>query len=484
MALLSASNLSQSFGPVDIFAGISLSIPDGGKIGMVGPNGIGKTTLLLILAGLEQSKSGKIHVAKRTQIGYLPQEAARAFAGTTHSVMEEMLTVFAYIKEQERALREMENAMSDGNDSEELFAEYGKKLEAFEHAGGYDYSVRIKQTLDGLGFDDESRHMPLNHLSGGQKTRALLARLLLEKPDLLILDEPTNHLDIEAVQWLEGTLKSWEGAVLIVSHDRYFLDTVVNRIWEMNRDMMEVYRGNYSHYVQQRQERWERRQTEFDTFKERMLKELEYIRKHIASQNTLQAKGKLKRVSRELKAVQVGGLSAIQGKSWAKTMSEIDISSTDWGVADVAEAINTLKPPSNRPPKLNFRLTHGQRSGNVVLRTKNLTIGYPGTELFQADDIELWRGECAALIGGNGTGKTTFLRTVLEKVPPLAGEVKLGASLDVGYFAQAHELLHLDRQVINELMRYHPMMVSEARDHLATTIFGPKCSPSNSTRLM
>ncbi|MCK5921879.1 MAG: ABC-F family ATP-binding cassette domain-containing protein, partial [Methylococcales bacterium] len=260
MALLSASNLSQSFGAEDIFAGISVNIPDGGKIGIVGPNGVGKTTLLLILAGKAQPTRGDVHVAKRTRVGYLDQEAAQSFAGKDHSVYQEAMTVFAGLQEQQEALHQMEAQMEAGNHSEALFEQYGKVMEAFEQAGGYDYEVRIKQTLDGLGFDEESRHMPLTHLSGGQKTRALLARLLLERPDLLILDEPTNHLDIAAVAWLEGTLSKWEGAVLVVSHDRYFLDEVVGYIWEMNHDYMETYRGNYSHYVKQRQERWDRRQ--------------------------------------------------------------------------------------------------------------------------------------------------------------------------------------------------------------------------------
>ena len=287
-----------------------------------------------------------------------------------------MLTVFSTLQEQEKKLRQLEVEMSKNEgDHDALFEQYSDLTEAFEHAGGYGYETRIKQTLEGLGFSTEHYQQPLSQLSGGQKTRTLLARLLLEKPDLLILDEPTNHLDIEAVEWLEMTLKQWDGAVLIVSHDRYFLDKVATRIWEMSQTSLELYRGNYTQYVQQRQARWEQRLFEFDAFKARMEKELDYIRKHIASQNTNQAKGKLKRVSRELKAVQVGGLGAIVGKKWAQTMSEIGISSSDWGVADVAEAIKTLQPPLGRPPTLNVRLPSASRSGNVVLRTEKLQVG-------------------------------------------------------------------------------------------------------------
>ncbi len=471
MALLSANNLSQSFGAEDIFAGISLSVPDGGKIGLVGANGIGKTTLLLVLAGQAQPSSGELQLAKNCKIGYLPQEAAQAFAGNNHTVYQEMLAVYAELRQQEAQLRQLEAKMEAQGGDESLFEQYGALLERFEFAGGYQYETHIKQTLDGLGFDRDSRHLPLTHLSGGQKTRALLARLLLERPDLLILDEPTNHLDIKAVEWLENSLKQWDGAILIVSHDRYFLDKVTNRIWEMGRGYLETYRGNYTHYLQQRQERWELRQNEFDAFKARMEKELDYIRKHIASQNTNQAKGKLKRISRELKAVRVGGLAAVQGKSWAQTMNEIDISSADWRVADAAQAINELRPPSGRPPQLNFRLTSASRSGDIVLRTADLEIGYPGSPLFTAEDIELWRGECAALIGGNGSGKTTFLRTVLELIKPLKGEIRLGASLKLGYFAQAHESLNPQNQVLDELMTHHPMLVSEARNYLAKYLF-------------
>ena len=194
--------------------------------------------------------------------------------------------------------------------------------------------------------------MKLAHLSGGQKTRVLLARLLLEKPDLLILDEPTNHLDVAAMEWLESTLKIWDGAVLIVSHDRYFLDRVVNTIWEMSRTGIETYRGNYSAYVQQRQERWEQRRQTFAAQKERLEKELDYIQRNIAGQRTQMAKGKLSRISRELDAIQRGGLEAVQGKSWAQISDEVGASRHSMSVAEAAEAIKRLATarPTGRPP--------------------------------------------------------------------------------------------------------------------------------------
>lgn len=471
MAILTANNVGQSFGAFDVFQGVTVSVANNGKVGLVGSNGIGKTTLLRILAGLETPSEGSIQHARSASTAYLPQEAARAFVGHDNTVYEEMLSAFDALREQEERLQEMEEQMAGGDASDELLERYSRAQERFERAGGYDYDVRIRQVLQGLGFGDESWQQPLAQLSGGQKTRVLLGRLLLERPDLLILDEPTNHLDVAAIEWLESTLRGWDGAVLLVSHDRYFLDRVVDTIWEMNRQGIEVYRGNYSAYVRQRQERWERRRQEFDAFKARMEKELDYIRRNIAGQRTQMAKGKLKRITRELKAVQAGGLRAVQGKQWSRITNELEISGEDWGVADAAAAINNLKAPGGRPPRLNLKLKAEHRSGDVVLRTQDLEVGYPGTPLFHAEDIELRRQECAALIGPNGAGKTTFLRTILGELPPLSGRVKPGASLKVGYFAQAHGELNLDNSVLDELLSRRNMLLSEARSYLAKYLF-------------
>lgn len=471
MAILTAVNVGQSFGAFDVFRGVSVSVPNEGKVGLVGPNGIGKTTLLLILAGLEKAPAGNVHHAKSSKIGYLPQEAARAFTGQTNTVYEEMQALFSGLHEQAAQLQTMEAAMAEGEFSDELFARYSSAQERFERAGGYDYEVRIKQVLTGLGFPPDKWDLSLSHLSGGQKTRVLLARLLLEKPDLLILDEPTNHLDVEAIEWLEGALLTWDGAVLIVSHDRYFLDKVVNTIWEMSRDGIETFRGNYSAYVTQRHERWERRRLEFVEFKERMERELDFIRKHMASQRTQQAKGKLKRISRELKAAQIVGVRGILGKSWSQITNEVAISGSDWGVADAAQAIKSLSPPSGSGPRLYVNLRSSSRSGRIVLRTTDLQVGYPGAPLFYAEDIELTRLECAALIGPNGTGKTTFLRTIMGELDVVSGRVKHGASLQAGYFAQAHERLNLDNTVLDELLNFKNMPISEARNYLAQYLF-------------
>jgi ATP-binding cassette, subfamily F, member 3 len=472
MSILTLSNISQSYGDFDVFLGITASIPNDGKVGLVGPNGIGKTTLLRILAGLATPSSGAVYTAQGTRIGYLRQEAMEAFAGRNNTIHAEMLTVFRALKAQEAYLQQLQEQMAQGDASEELLREYSAAHEAFEHAGGYESELRIGQVLQGLGFSKADWATPLSQLSGGQKTRALLARLLLEKPDLLILDEPTNHLDVEAIEWLEGTLRTWPGALLIVSHDRYFLDRVANRIWEMSRSGIEEYRGNYSAYVQQRQDRWARRQTEFEAIKEKFLSELDFIKRNIARDSTRdRAKGRLKRLIREVRVVEAGGLHLLTSKNWGQVMDEVDISEARWGVEDVEGAIKGLQSPIVRPPQLNMRLQTNLRSGNLVLRSNQLEIGYPGNLLFKADAIELTRGECAALIGPNGTGKSTFLRTLLAELKPLKGELRFGASLKVGYFAQAHDKLNPKRTVMETLLDYRNIPIGQARNYLAQYLF-------------
>ncbi len=472
MAILTATNVGQSFGAFDLFSGLSVSVPNDGKIGLVGPNGIGKTTFLLILAGMMTPSTGRVHLAKGSRFGYLRQEAAEAFNGRQHTVYDEMLLVFQSLREQEAALRQMETAMGDQLD-EELFARYSARQEQFELAGGYEYPLRIQQVLTGLGFNEQSWQLPLPHLSGGQKTRVLLARLLLEKPDLLILDEPTNHLDVQAIEWLESALKTWEGAVLIVSHDRYFLDKTVNTIWEMDRTGIEVYRGNYSAYVTQREARWTGRIEAFESLKARLEKEMDYIRRNIAGQRTQMAQGKLSRLSREVAAIRAGGLevlSALESKGWMQVKEEYGVEMQASTVGELHQQIKELRGPT-RPAAVRMRIEASHRSGNLVLRSHDLHIGYPGASLFRADDFVLERQERAALIGANGSGKTTFLRTILGELPPLAGQVILGASLETGYFSQAHDSLNRENTVLDELLSLENLPVSEARNYLASYLF-------------
>ncbi len=471
MSLLTTSNLSKSYGPRDIFTGIDLSLPHGARIALVGPNGIGKTTLLRILIGLEEASSGTLSRARNLQVGYLPQEA---ILHGTHTLWEECLRAFEELRSLENELTRLEGLMSDQEQAEAALERYGPLQVEFELRGGYIYETRIRQTLSGLGFLPADFHRPIPQLSGGQRTRAVLARLLLSDPDLLILDEPTNHLDISAVEWLEGYLRQWSGAALIVSHDRYFLDQVVDHIWEMSTTGLETYRGNYTAYVNVRHERWELRQQLFRDEKERLLKELDYVKRNISGQRTLQAKGKLRRLSRQVEAIESLGVEAVLNKSWGEVSEKADISSHPMNVDEVERHIRALRPPSHRPPRLHLNLRSGQRSGDLVVRTYEVDIGYAdeGRPLFHVPDLVFKRGECAALIGPNGAGKTTFLKTLLGMLAPLAGEVVMGASLNVAYFAQAHEDLKPERTLVEEIEADAPgMLLAGIRDFLARFLF-------------
>jgi len=474
MSILTAETLGLSFGAFDLFKGISVTIANDSKIGLIGPNGIGKTSLLLILAAINQPTEGKVFLARGRRLGYLRQEAIDTFADRSHTVYEEMQTVFENLFADQERLHEMEARMAEGEYTEELLEEYGRRQESFSQAGGYDMDVRIQQTLEGLGLGKKAWDMPLSHLSGGQKTRALLARLLLEKPDLLMLDEPTNHLDIEAVEWLEHTLSEWQGAILIVSHDRFFMDNVVNTIWEMSRAGIETYTGGYSSYLLQRQERWEFAQRVYEEEKTRLLNEVDFIQRNwVRASSHARALGKLRRLTRDLAVVENYGVQALRsGKKWSEYDADtIRGTERPMDVIDAIRAVNAIAPPTHRPHRIKPRLGADLVSGTIVMRARDATIGFPGHVLFTVRDLELRRGECAALIGPNGSGKTTFLRTMLAQLEPLAGEVQLGSSLQVGYFAQAHEQLDPSLTVIEELTRHKMMDPGPARGHLAQYLF-------------
>ena len=432
MPLLSVTNLSKSFGALDIFSELSFSIPHRSRIGLVGPNGVGKSTLLRILVGEDEASGGLVNTARGSVLGYLPQEAVLQ---SDRCLWDEILTIFRPLLDMQKEVHQLESQLAGDQGSDEILAQYGSLQARFDHLGGYTYETQVRMTLTGLGFSRADEKRPVAQLSGGQRTRAMLAKLLLSKPDLLLLDEPTNHLDIAAVEWLENYLKEWPGGVLIVSHDRYFLDQVVNVIWEMTPSI-EEYRGNYSAYMLQRQERYERRLAEYQTQQEFIEKEEEYIRRNIAGQNTRQAQGRRKRLERML---------------------------------DEAR----LTPPTKKRA-LHLNLKAADRSGDLVLRTRSLQVGYAdeGKPLFEVPDLTLVRNECAAIIGPNGAGKTTFLKTLLEKIPPFAGEAVLGANLKIGYFAQAHEGLHAEWTLVEEIQGVVPKMLpAEVRDYLAKFLF-------------
>ena len=432
MSLLTTVNLAKSYGPDDIFNGITVSIPKRARIGLVGSNGVGKTTLLRILIGEESPSEGSVQKAKQLKIGYLPQESV---LDSSQTLWDECRTALSHLEKMQRQLEDMETAMADGIDDEDVLERYSNLQDAFDRKGGYTYENKIERTLTGLGFEKKDYQKPLNILSGGQRTRAVLAKLLLSDPNVLLLDEPTNHLDIQAMEWLEGYLRAWDGAVVLVSHDRYFLDHTVNMIWEMT-PAMEIYHGNYSAYLTQREARYERQLKEFKTQQTFIEKEEDYIRRNIAGQNTRQAQGRRTRLERLLKEAK-------------------------------------LAPPRHTK-RIHLQIQAAERSGDLVVRTYGLRIGYKDDKkvLINIPDIVLRRRECAALMGPNGAGKTTFLKTLLGQIPPLAGEVELGGSVRVGYFAQAHEGLHDDWTLVEEIQSTTPKMLeAEIRSYLAKFLF-------------
>ncbi|HSM70563.1 MAG TPA: ABC-F family ATP-binding cassette domain-containing protein, partial [Anaerolineales bacterium] len=474
MSLITVSSLSKSFGAEDLFGGVTFSVAKGARLALVGPNGIGKTTLLRILVGEEMASSGMVTRARNLRMGYLSQEADFELSGALWDVC---LEPFADLIRMGGELRKLEAEMSDPSKREQAIEKYGSAQHEFERLGGYLYETRIRQVLTGLGFDESDYQMALDHLSGGQRTRAHLARLLLSNPDLLLLDEPTNHLDIKAVEWLESYLTQWDGAAVIVSHDRYFLDHACNALLEMAASGSEYYRGNYTTYLNEREIRWNHRFEMYESEKEKLLKEVEYIKKHIAGQNTLQAKGKLKRLTRTLFAIERIGLEAALNTNWSQLdIAEFTPTST-YSVEEAEQRVRSLRPPQRTTPDLHLHLRTSSRSGDLVIRTRDLKVGYPPEDglpekfLFSTPDIELRRLDCAALIGPNGAGKSTFLKTILASIPPLAGEVILGASLKIGYFAQAHEGLDPEKTVIDEIMNASGMLPYQARDYLGKYLF-------------
>jgi ATP-binding cassette subfamily F protein 3 len=471
MSLITISSLSKSFGAEDIFSGVTFSVAKGARLAIVGPNGIGKTTLLRILIGQEEPSGGMVTRAKSLRIGYLSQEADFELKGVLWDVC---LEPFAELIRMQGELEKLEGEMSDPVKREQALVRYGSVQHEFERRGGYMYPIRIKQVLTGLGFDEPDYHMSLDHLSGGQRTRAHLARLLLSNPDLLLLDEPTNHLDIKAVEWLESYLTQWEGAAIVVSHDRYFLDHACNALLEMAINGSEYYRGNYTAYLNEREIRWAHRFEIFESEKEKLLKEVEYIKRNISGQNTLQAKGKLKRLTRIVQAIEQVGMEAVNS-NWSQL--DVETTTSPFSVEEAERRVRALRPPRRVTPDLHLHLRSTSRSGDLVIRTKDLKVGYPAENgipeklLFSAPDIELRRLDCAALIGPNGAGKSTFLKTILGSLSPLAGKVTLGASLHVGYFAQAHEGLDPGKTVLDEIFAASGMLPYQAREYLGKYLF-------------
>ncbi len=435
MSILTAHHLSKSFGAHDVLNDITLSLAHGQRAALVGPNGAGKTTLLHILAGMDEPTGGAVHRARGQTSGFLPQHADQELdeATTLHDLMR---SVFARLDGLAQQMRELEIALADPTQHDAAMEKYSKIAEQFEHAGGYTVETRIEQVLSGIGFDLSDLDKPVNILSGGQKTRALLARLILLDPDVLLLDEPTNHLDVSAVEWLEGTLRDYRGGLILVSHDRYFIDAVADTVWDLQAGQIEAYRGNYTDYLLQRDDRREVQLKEYERQKEFIAKEEEYIRRNIAGQNTRQAQGRRTRLER------------------------------------LKKSADLIKRPETRKA-MRFNLSAQPRSGDIVLRARNLLVGYQDDRkpLLACDQLFLYRNQRVAIWGPNGAGKSTFLKTVLGQLPPLGGAIELGASVRVGYYAQAHEMLDPNDSVLNAILKVQSMPLPKARGLLGSYLF-------------
>lgn len=433
MSLLQANNLGKSYGAHDVLTGVELAVPHQARIALVGRNGVGKSTLLRILAGLDRPDSGRVKLAGRLRVGFLPQEAtdsARWQDMLEETLWQSSLDAFSRLREMEAELADLERRMADPRQAEAALARYGHLQETFERAGGYRYQAESQRVLRGLGFDEGQFEVPLKRFSGGERTRALLGRLLLEDSDLLLLDEPTNHLDLDSIEWLESWLASWPGAAVIVSHDRYFLDRTVERVWQLTESGLHSYQGNYEDFVGQRAERQARQLKEYRTHRAYVAKEREYIRRNIAGQNSRQARGRRTRLKRLL------GEGAVEA------------------------------PRSRRTVSIRFGAT--DRSADIVLQSEGLEIGRRGQALFQVPDLVLRRGERAAIVGPNGVGKTTLLQTLIGQIEPVSGRVNLGAGVSIGYFAQAHAGLEPSISVLEALMEVDPELGDgPARDMLA-----------------
>jgi ATP-binding cassette subfamily F protein 3 len=440
MSIITAEGLAKSFGAQDVFAGISLSIARGDKIALVGPNGAGKTMLLRILLGLEEPTDGRVHRARSLRMGYLPQ---RPSLDSTRTLYDEMLEVFARLRRQQQHLLALAHEMAHAEDPSEAMARYAEAEHRFELAGGYEYENRIQRVLSGLGFGPEIYDQPLAILSGGQVTRAMLARLLLQEPDLLVLDEPTNYLDLEALEWLEGYLQEWRQSLLVVSHDRYFLNKVVSRVWELSWGTLETFRGNYDRYVEQREALLERRRREYEEQQAYIQKTEEFVRRYKAGQRSKEARGRETRLAR----------------------------------------LERIEPPRARR-QMRLRLSTSLRAGDIVLRSDGVAIGYravpddgaPCEEedhlLFTTGEFLMERGQRVALLGPNGSGKTTFLRTVLGQVAPLWGRIRLGASVRIGYLPQVQDWLDADKTVLEQVFAVTDLRLEQARALLGRFLFG------------
>jgi len=412
--VLQLDQLAKSFGGRTLFEAASLDVRPGDRIGLVGKNGAGKTTLLRILAGEDAPDTGAVHLARGARIGYLRQEVS---AVSERTVLAEAETALAHLRALEAKLRALEHeiAETEGEPSESLAARYDAAQRAFEAAGGFSADAELRATLVGLGLGPEKWHEPLRKLSGGWLMRVELAKLLIAKPELLLLDEPTNHLDLPSIAWFEGVLATYEGAVVVVSHDRVFLDRHTNRIAELESSRLTAYRGNYSAYVQQKA----LRQDDVDARRANLERAIAHKEKFVARFRY--------------------GTKASQAQSRLKAIDKLQ-----------AE-LDTL-PEAARARKMRAQFASGVRTGEVVLRMERIAKAYAENVVYRALDFEMKRGERVALVGPNGAGKSTLLRMAAGVLPPDRGDCELGHNVQGAFYAQHQvDALEPSHTVLGEL---------------------------------
>lgn len=432
--ILSCNNISKSFGTDVIIKSCSFNIEDHEKAAIVGINGAGKSTLLKIITGIEPADTGLVTLAKDKTLGYLAQQQN---LGSDNTIYDELLSVKQYILDMEKELRSIEKRMNtaDGDELENLMKKYSDLNHRFEMENGYAYKSEITGVLKGLGFSEEDFTLNVNTLSGGQKTRVALGRLLLAKPDIILLDEPTNHLDMESIRWLENYLLNYNGAVLIVAHDRYFLDKIVSKIIELDNGVATVFSGNYTDYAAKKAIL-------------RNMKLKEYLNQQREIKHQEEVITKLKQFNREK--------SIKRAESREKMLDKIEI----------------VDKPQELNDKMNIKLEPNVVSGNDVLTISGLSKSFDDVTLFDNIDIEIKRGERVALIGNNGTGKTTILKLINGIIEPDSGSIYLGAKVNIGYYDQEHHVLDPDKTIFDEIRDAYPdLNNTQIRNTLAAFLF-------------
>ena len=432
--VLACNNISKSFGIDEIIKNASFNIEEREKAAIVGINGAGKTTLLRIIMGEYQADSGEVIIAKDRTIGYLAQHQKLSGDNT---IYDELLSVKKDIIELEQKIRRLELEMhsKEGVELETVMEAYSKSTHQFELQNGYAYKSEVVGVLKGLGFDESDFEKKMNTLSGGQKTRVALGRLLLSKPDIIMLDEPTNHLDMNSIAWLENYLVNYDGSVIIVAHDRYFLDKVVTKVIEVERGIVSVFSGNYSDYAAKKKQLMDAK-----------LKEYYNQQRDIKHQEEVIAK--LKSFNREK--------SIKRAESREKLLDKIEV----------------IDKPVTEQETMHFKLEPAKESGNDVLSVEGLSKAFGGNRLFDNVSFEIKKGEKVALIGNNGTGKTTILKIINHIIDADAGKVKLGANVEIGYYDQEHNVLHMDKTAFDEIGDAYPDMTNtQIRNMLACFLF-------------